>query len=153
MGPLETVLFNRFLQSDFLFWAFTRFLPKTADRTVLGTPPAVVSAANRSERERIGAILRDILPVSQRKVGLSLEGQLTVGSLSKALESLTIPTLTISAEDDLYGTFANAKYIARRIPQCRFVGYRTGGHMLVGHSGEMISTVVDFLHDQGRAMT
>ena len=148
MGPLESVMFNRFLASDFLFWTLTRFFPKIADRTVLGTPPAVVSAANPSERERIGAILRDILPVSQRKVGLLLEGQLTVEGLSKPLDSLTVPTLTISVEDDLYGTFANAQYIARHIPQCRFVGYRTGGHMLVGHSDEMISTVVDFLHDQ-----
>ncbi len=148
MRPLELVIFNWFLASDFLFWILTTFFPKFADRTVLGTPPAIVRAASQSERERIAAILRNILPVSQRRVGLLLEERLTVEELSKPLESLTVPTLTISVEDDLYRTYANAQHIARHIHQCRFVGYRTGGHMLAGHSDEMLSTVVDFLHHQ-----
>jgi 2-hydroxy-6-oxonona-2,4-dienedioate hydrolase len=151
LGPLETVIFDRVLDSDFLFWALTRFLPKTADRAVLGTPSAVVLAAAPSERERVRALLRDILPVSQRKTGLSLEGRLTTDALSKPLESLSIPTLTISVEDDLYGTYQNAQYLAQRIPQCRFVGYRTGGHMFVGHNEAMLSTVVDFLRSHGQA--
>ncbi len=146
LGPVESAIFTRFLDSDFLFWTLTKFFLKTADRTVLGTPPAVVASASPVERERVTALLRDILPVSQRRIGLSLEGQLTVEELSKPLETLSVPTLTISVEDDLYRTYENAQYIARRIPDCRFVGYRSGGHMFVGHYDEIISTVIDFLH-------
>lgn len=153
LGPLESVIFDRFLDSDFLFWTLTRFFPETAARTVLGTPSAVVLAAAPSERERLTTLLRDILPVSQRKIGLSLEGQLTTEELSKPLESITVPTLAISVEDDLYRTYENAQYIARRIPQCRFVGYRAGGHMFVGHNEEMISTVIDFLHSHGGSIS
>lgn len=149
LGSVGTRILNRVLDSDFLFWTLTRFFPQTADRTVLGTPSAVVLAAAPSERERVAALLRNILPVSQRKIGLSLEGQLTTENLSKPLEALTVPTLTISAEDDLYGTYANAQYIARRVPQCRFVGYRAGGHMFVGHNEAMTATVIDFLHSHG----
>ena len=149
LGPMEAAIVNRILDSDFLFWALIQFFPTIAHRTVLGTPPAVVAAGSPREQERVAAILRNILPVRQRKIGLSLEGQLTVEGLSKPLESLTVPTLTISAEDDLYRTYANAQFIARHTPQCRFVGYHTGGHMVIGHDDEFLSTVIAFLNDHG----
>jgi pimeloyl-ACP methyl ester carboxylesterase len=149
LGPLEVFVFNQFLRSDFLFWALARFLPSLSDRTVLGTPPAVVAAGSPSEQDRIATILRDILPVSQRQVGLSLEGQLTVADLSNTLESITAPTLAISAKDDLYGTYLNAEFIAHHIPHSMFTGYDTGGHMLVGHGDEVLSGVLAFLHDHG----
>ena len=149
LGPAEAYLVNRLLGSDFLFWALSKFLPSMADRTVLGTPPAVIAAGSPSEQARVAAILQDILPVSQRQAGLALEGRLTVEGLSKPLESITAPTLTISAEDDLYRTYANAVYIAHHIPHCRFIGYHTGGHMWVGHNDEVIATISAFLHDHG----
>jgi len=147
LGPLESLVFNRFLQSDFLFWALTKFMPSTSDRTVLGTPPEVVAAGSPSENTRVAEMLRDILPVSRRQVGLSLERQLTIEDLSKPLELIAAPTLAVSAEDDLYGTYANADFIAHHIPHAEFIGYHTGGHMLVGHNTEVISRLLAFLHD------
>ncbi len=149
MGPMAARIFARTLRSDFIFWAISRLLPTAADRTVLGTPPAVVEAGSVSEQARVAAILQGISPISQRQAGLSLEGRLTVERLSQPLESMNVPTLAISAEDDLYGTYANAQFIARHGPHCGFVGYRTGGHMLVGHNDELIATVTAFLHDHG----
>ena len=42
------------------------------------------------------------------------------------------PTLAISTADDLYGTYEGARYTAAQIPNARFIGYPSGGHMLVG---------------------
>jgi pimeloyl-ACP methyl ester carboxylesterase len=147
LGPMEAIVFDRFLRSDFLFWAFAEFMPSLADRTVLGTPPTVVAAASPSEQARLATILRDISPVSGRQVGLTLEGQLTSEDLSKPLESVATPTLAISAEDDLYSTYANAEFITHHIPHSDFMGYQTGGHMLVGHNDEITSRALAFLHD------
>ena len=149
LKPLEERLFGVVLRSDFLYWAVSRFLPRFADRTVLGTPPAVVEAASLEERARVAALVQDISPISQRQVGLSLEGQLTVERLSRPLESITAPTLAISAEDDLYGTYANAQFLARSILHCRFLGFRTGGHMLVGHNEEFMAAAIAFLREHG----
>jgi pimeloyl-ACP methyl ester carboxylesterase len=121
VGPMEALIFDRSLRSDFLFWAISRFFPTVADRTVLGTPPAVIEAGSASEQARVAAILRGISPISRRQVGLSLERQMTVETLSKPLESMSVPTLAISSEDDLYGTYENARFIARHIPHCKFV--------------------------------
>lgn len=149
LGSLEALVFNRFLRSDFLFWALTRFMPSLSDRTVLGTPAALVAGANPRERARVAALLRQISPVSRRQIGLSLEAKLTVEDLSTPLELITVPTLAISAEDDLYNTYNNAEFITHHVAHSRFVGYHTGGHMLVGHNEEAISTVIAFLHDHG----
>ena len=72
---------------------------------------------------------------------------MTSGDLSKPLESIAVPTLAISAEDDFYGTYANAQFIAHHIAHSQFHGYRTGGHMLVGHNDDVTSAVLAFLQD------
>lgn len=149
MGRLQAIVVNWFLSSDFAFWIMGKFLPWVAERTVLGTPPAVIAAGSPREQARVSAVLWDILPISQRQVGLLLEGQLTGARLSQPLESLSVPALAISAEDDLYRTYANAQFLARHIPHCRFVGYRTGGHLWVGHNDEVIATISAFLRDHG----
>lgn len=149
MGPLVAMLFERSLRSDFLFWAIGRFAPATAVRTVLGTPPGVVASASRDERARVAAVLQDILPVSARQTGLVLEARLTTAPLSRALQSLRVPTLVISSEDDLYRTSANARAIARQVPGSRLVVYPTGGHLFVGHNREVTDSVTMFLREHG----
>jgi 2-hydroxy-6-oxonona-2,4-dienedioate hydrolase len=149
LSPVEARVFASVLRSDFLYWAISRFLPRLADRTVLGTPPAVIETATPQEQARIASLLRDISPISERRVGLSLEGQLTVERLSRPLESMNVRTLAVSAADDLYGTYANARFIAQSIPHCRFIGFHAGGHMLVGHTGEFRAAAVAFLQEPG----
>jgi 2-hydroxy-6-oxonona-2,4-dienedioate hydrolase len=61
------------------------------------------------------------------------------------LEQITIPTLVISAADDLFGTFDGARYTAEHIPRARFIGYSSGGHLLVGHQKEITSEIEMFL--------
>jgi len=39
--------------------------------------------------------------------------------------------------------------VAGRIPGARFVGYESGGHLLVGHSGEALTEIKNFF--AGRA--
>jgi hypothetical protein len=45
----------------------------------------------------------------------------------------------------LYGTFDGARYTAAHIPGARFVGYPSGGHLLVGHQEAVTSEIVAFL--------
>lgn len=149
MGSMATFVFEQSLRSDLLFWAIGKFFPAIAARVVLGTPPAVVETASRSEQARAAAVLRGILPISRRQAGLSLEAQLTTAPLSEPLESVLVPTLAISVQDDLYGTAENARYIAKRIHGSKLVMYPSGGHMFIGHNRAMIATVNAFLHDNG----
>ena len=60
------------------------------------------------------------------------------------LESLTCPVLTVSAEDDLFGTDEAAKYVAAHAPDARAVTYPNGGHALVGRFGDALDETASF---------
>ena len=133
------------LRSDFLFWAMSRLAHRVMIRAVLGTPPELVDRASPAERVRIEQMLDHILPVSPRRFGLLNEGVVVPALPRYPLEQIHTPTLIISAADDLYGTYEPARYTAAHIPGARFVGYSSGGHLLVGHQPEVTDELVRFL--------
>src|SRR5262249_52324025 len=105
----------------------------------------LVAAASPEDKARLRSVLDQILPVSRRAAGL-LNDARVVSSLPRYdLEAITAPTLAISTTDDGYKTFAGAPYTAEQIPGARFIGYPTGGHMLVGRSAAVSEEIVTFL--------
>jgi len=143
--PGTEFLFDTALKSDFLFWAAIRLARSTVIRAILATPPAVVENASAAEQARIGKVLEHILPVSPRRLGLLNDAAVTSSLQSYELERITIPTLVISTADDLFGTFDAARYTAEHVPRARFIGYRSGGHLWVGHQKEVMSAIATFL--------
>jgi hypothetical protein len=45
----------------------------------------------------------------------------------------------------LDGTYAAAQYTAGRIAGAKFIGFDTGGHLLVGHDEEVRTAIVELL--------
>jgi pimeloyl-ACP methyl ester carboxylesterase len=143
-------LFDTALRSDFLFWAASKAAPRAFIRSILGTPPEVVASASPEEQARVQAVLDHILPVSPRRPGLVNDARI-VSSLGRAdVGKISAPTLAISTADDLYGTFAGARYTAEHVPGARFVGYESGGHMLVGRNADATAHIVAFLRGAGQ---
>ena len=138
-------LFGSALRFDFLFWAGTRIARPTLTRAILATPMEDIEKASPAERARVDTVLAHILPVSSRRLGM-LNDAAVVSSVPRyELEKISVPTLTISAANDLFGTFEIAKYTAANVPGARFIGYDTGGHITVGHSQEIIDEIATFL--------
>ena len=144
-SPTMMLLFDTALRSDFLFWAASHLAHDTFVRSILGTPPELVTRAPADEQARIQNVLDHILPVSPRRIGLLNDAKVLSSLPRYELEKITAPTLAISAADDLYGTFAGARYTAEHIPHARFIGYPSGGHMLVGRNAEAFAEIVAFL--------
>ena len=132
-------------RSDFLMWAGTRVFRKRMTETVLGTPAADLRVASEAERQRVDAMLDQILPVSARAKGLMNEGAVARALRPLPLEQIPAPTLIASVVDDGYGTYGGARYTAEHLPDARFIGYRSGGHMMLGHETEFTSEVLRFL--------
>ncbi len=145
--PGLRILFDTALRSDFLFWAAIRAAPRAMIRTLLATPPGVVDAASAEERSRVRTMLEHVLPVSARRLGLENDAAITGRIGPYVLEEVAAPTLVVTAEDDLFGTLACARYTAARIPAARLVAYPTGGHLLAGRSGDELARVAAFLRD------
>jgi pimeloyl-ACP methyl ester carboxylesterase len=126
-------------------WAAIHAAPGTLSRIILGTPAAVVDAASDDERKRLDRVLEHVLPVSARAAGLRNDA-VVIGMIPRYdLERITAPTLIVTASDDLYGTYDAGRYASKHIPGSRFVGYPSGGHLLVGREKESSAEIVAFL--------
>jgi pimeloyl-ACP methyl ester carboxylesterase len=144
---LYTLVIKTTLHSNFLYWAATKLARNVLVMTVLGTPVEDFQTASGDDQARALEVMRNIQPISQREKGIWNDA--TVGpSLPRYdLESIHVPTLAVAAEDDLYGTYPGARYSADHIPGARFMGFQTGGHLLLGHWAEVSSAVSKFLSE------
>jgi pimeloyl-ACP methyl ester carboxylesterase len=133
------------LRSDFLFWSALRIAPRAMIGALLATDPALLDAAPADERGRVERILWEILPVSERADGLLNDARLASNPAPMPIEQIRVPTLTISCEDDRFGTAAAARHIAATVPGARLRMFPAGGHVWVGHDAELFAEVGAFL--------
>jgi 2-hydroxy-6-oxonona-2,4-dienedioate hydrolase len=143
--PGTEFLFSTALRSDLVFWAVRQAVPNTLIRSILATPPEDLKNVSKAERERVMRMLDEILPVSPRRLGLLNDAAITSSLERYDLEQITAPTLAISVADDQFGTFAGARYSAEHIPDARFVGYATGGHVWAGHHDDLVDLIAAFV--------
>lgn len=135
------------LRSDFVFWAMSKVARDTLIRILLATPPDLVRSASPDEQTRVHQVLDHVLPISQRHAGLLNEAKVIPSLPRYNLEQIRVPTLAISCEDDIFGTYDGARYTAHHIPGARFIGYPTGGHLWVGHQQEITREITRFLKE------
>ena len=93
----------------------------------------------------MNAMLDDILPVSTRAQGLRSDSSVGKHLVPSPLESVHVPTLIVSVQDDGYGTYASAQYTASRIAGAKFVGFDQGGHVWIGHDDEVMAEILSLL--------
>ncbi len=150
LSPSVEALMMRVIGSDFLFWSGIHVARDQVIKVVLATPPELLAHASPQERARIDSMIDNILPVSQRAVGLRSDTASSKHLQPAALESIHMPTLVISVRDDRYGTYASAKYTSEHIAGAKFIGFDQGGHTWVGHDEEVQAAIVELLMPTAR---
>ena len=136
------------VHSDFVAWValkLTPIMPGGMTRMILGTDAAVVRTAEPSEKARVQQVLEHLLPVGSRFEGMQFDIKTAATHEPYTIEKITCPVLTISAQDDRFGTASRAKYIAASVPDGRTIVFQTGGHALVGHSADVLREITVFL--------
>jgi pimeloyl-ACP methyl ester carboxylesterase len=144
-SALAKFVFDSALKSDFLFWAAPRLALQAMVEALLATPAKVVESASPDERARVSETLNHLLPFSARRLGVLNDSAITPSLPRYELERIGAPTLIAGAADDPYGKYDGARYSAEHIPNARFIGYPSGGHLLVGHQEEVASEIASFL--------
>ncbi len=143
-------LLRAIIGSDFVAWAALKVMwlvPGAMARPMLGTDPIHVRAAEPKERARVREVLDHLLPVNSRIAGMRFDIRTAQGTEPYLIERIFCPVLTLSAEDDLFGTAARARQVAAAAPNGRAVIYPTGGHALVGRYSEALSEITSFLSE------
>jgi 2-hydroxy-6-oxonona-2,4-dienedioate hydrolase len=128
--------------ADFPFWLATKVARRSVVR-FLGVPPEVDANAAPADRERVTTIIRSVLPLSRRVDGLLVDSEAEIRGWP--LERIAAPTLVLSAEDDLYGTLAPARYTAEHIPGAELMVLPSGGHLMVGQGSAVRQRIEAFL--------
>ena len=90
-------------------------------------------------------VLEHLLPVSPRFGGMQFDIKTAATDEPYPIEKIACPVLTISAEDDRFGTASRARYIAASVPGGRALIFPTGGHALVGHYADALRESTSFL--------
>ena len=144
-------MFDWMVGSDFLFWLNMKLARDTVLERIFATPVLDFENASTEEQERILRIARGILPLSRRRKGLWNDLVIVASSPRYELERIATPTLVISIEDDLFGTYPSSRSAAERIPGARFVSFPTGGHLWVGRQGEVALELTAFLNRSAAA--
>ena len=142
-GAVASAMIN----ADFAAWAVLKLMqvmPGGLTQTMLGTDQAVVLAADPDEKARVRQIVEHLLPVSARVAGMKFDLVTAATHEPYLIEKIACPVLTISAEDDRFGTASRAKYIAASAPDGRGIIFPTGGHALVGHYADALRESTSF---------
>ena len=134
--------------ADFLFWIAIQ-AARPAIVRFLGVPPELEASAPEPERERVTAIMRSILPLSQRVGGIEVDNETDLSPWP--LERIAAPTLIISARDDLFGTLPGARFTAGQIRGSELEILDSGGHLMLGQGERVRRRVRRFLEDRARA--
>ncbi len=138
-------VYDMLMSTDLPFWLLMKANPTILVTTILGTPESVINEMAPAERDELNRFMQTILPIHSRKEGILNDGRVIPVQGRFALEDCKVPTLLVSARDDLYNTYPAAEYTAQHIPNARFLGFERGGHILSGHEREVRSAVTEFL--------
>lgn len=143
-GPPPWVI-GAIFKWNFPIWAVRRIAPSTMLKLV-AVPSSLLPSLTDSDRVALADAISGMFPVDARRDGMVYDARSQSGAFGLfALARIAVPTLWISAEDDLYGTIRPARYAAARIPGARLIAYETGGHLLLGHRADLWPRVAAFL--------
>lgn len=146
--PSQAVLRLVEASADFLFWLAMRVSRGSVVR-FLGVPPGVEANASEEDRARVTDLMNSIRPLSSRVRGIEVDSRTEMSPWP--LERLAVPTLIVSAEDDLYKTLPGARFTAERIKGAELRVLKSGGHLMVGQSARVRKWIGDFLRRQERS--
>jgi len=90
-----------------------------------------------------------MLPINMRYIGVEIDATVTNPDMAKnydqyPVEDLQVPTLILHAKDDKMSNYDDMEKAVVRFPNCTFVSFETGGHLMTGHSDEMNKALSDF---------
>jgi pimeloyl-ACP methyl ester carboxylesterase len=142
---LQRLAVGAVLGSDVAFWSLSRLAPGQMMRTLLATDPALLDTVSDAEQLRARTILDQIFPISRKVDGLRTDGFWAGTPSPTSYEDISVPTLILSCEDDLFGSAATARLLAERIPDADLTVYPTGGHIWLGHDDDFGDRIASFI--------
>lgn len=95
-------------------------------------------------------VINTIMPLSDRHDGIVLDARISNTVMENHPEDydmtqLQVPVLIMHSKDDKMADYNKAAWWSSRIPQCTFLSFDTGGHLMTGHSDQINQGLVHFI--------
>lgn len=93
----------------------------------------------------------NMVPIGERRKGVVLDAAVTNPDMARnydtyQVENLQVPVLILHSRDDRLASYEDTVNALTRFPDCTFVSFEDGGHLMVGHEDEVHDAVVNFIH-------
>lgn len=144
VGTVPAFVMNYVLKSDFIFWAAMKAWPPLTLK-IVAVPRSLVPTLSPEGKRKLNQAIAGIFPVSLRHQGIIYDATNQMTELPYELERIQVPTLLVSAEDDLFNTLPNARAAAAAIPSAQLIEYQTGGHLLLDRDAELWPAIMSFM--------
>jgi pimeloyl-ACP methyl ester carboxylesterase len=142
--PMPAWAYQTLFASDFPIWAILHTAPGLLD-PAFDVTPALRASMTPQDAATVDALVQTFLPVTDRRPGLANEGAAIDPAATYPLDRITAPTLIVHARDDGINPFPIAEFLARSLPQARFLPLDSGGHLLLGHTAEITAAIAETL--------
>src|SRR5690606_39014855 len=101
---------------------------------------------SEEQKSYLAEMAKTVLPVSLRYRGAVFDMYTSNPAVNEyPIESVSVPTLVVSARDDPMALYRNAAELAERIPSAELLTLESGGHMLLGNDDAISSRVRSFV--------
>lgn len=93
-----------------------------------------------------------MLPVNEKKDGVVIDASVTNLDMARnyddyRIEDLQVPTLAFQAKDDKLINYSDTEKEVKRFPNCTFISFESGGHLMEGHGEEIKKAVSKFIKE------
>lgn len=142
--PLPAWAYQALFATDFPYWALSKTAPGTL-AAIFDARAEHVADLSSEDAAFLDRLVGSFLPVTARLAGTANEGAAINPMVPHPVDAIVAPTLIVHARDDGINPFPIAEYAAEMIVGAKLLAFDTGGHMMLGRTGEVREAVRAFL--------
>jgi len=134
--PVPTGVYSSLLGNDIVYWALTKAARGKLEEA-FDARAELREGVSEEEAQFVRDLVDTFLPASRRLAGVNNEGAAVDPAATYDLEDIRANVLVVHARDDRLNPFEVGENIGARIAGSRFLAFERGGHLLLGHHGEL----------------
>ncbi|WP_343342841.1 alpha/beta fold hydrolase [Terrisporobacter petrolearius] len=95
--------------------------------------------------------INEILPINEKRDGIVFDSKVVNTDMNKNfdqynVESLKVPTIVFNAKDDKLAVYSRTKSSVERFPNCTFISFESGGHLMTDNENKINSELDKFIY-------
>lgn len=94
--------------------------------------------------------INEILPINQKVEGIVFDAKIVNPDMDRNfdeydIENLKVATIVFNAKDDKLALYSRTKAAVKRFPNCTFISFESGGHLMKGNQDKINSELDKFI--------